>query len=97
MGRIGKERGWPPHSRAQYDALLGPRGALHVGTPELVAEKILREHELFGNTRFLIQFSVGTLPHDRMLRAIELFGTTVAPLVRAEVARRTATPAGTPA
>jgi probable LLM family oxidoreductase len=93
MGRIGRERGWPPQSRAAYDAMHGPRGALHVGTPEQVAEKILLEHELFGNTRFLIQFSVGTMPHDRMLRAIELFGTRVAPLVRAEVARRGATSA----
>ena len=85
MGRIGRERGWPPPTRAQFDAERSPRGALLIGDPQAVIDKILFEHELFGNTRFLIQFSVGTMPHDKMMRAIELYGTEVAPVVRREV------------
>ena len=90
MGRIGRERGWPPMSREQFEAGRSPRGALLVGSPEEVAEKILAQHELFGHDRFLAQMSVGTMPHDRVLHAIELLGTEVAPLVRAEVGRRSA-------
>jgi probable LLM family oxidoreductase len=92
MNRIGRERGWPPMSREHYDAAAELRGANFVGSPQQVIEKILFQHELFGHDRFLVQFSVGTLPHDRMLRSIELFGTEVAPAVRAEVARRKASP-----
>jgi len=90
MDRIGRERGWPPMTRQQFDASRTLRGANLVGSPQEVAEKILFQHEIFGHQRFLIQFSVGTLPHDRLLRSIELFGTEVAPVVRAEVERRTA-------
>jgi probable LLM family oxidoreductase len=93
MTRIGRERGWQPMGRPQFDALRGPRGALVVGSPEEVAEKILLQHELFGHERFLAQVSVGNLPHERVLRAIELLGTEVAPRVREEVARRAATSA----
>src|SRR6188472_2572255 len=89
MTAIGRERGWPPMLRPTFDALRSPRGALLVGSPEQVAEKILFQHELFGHTRFLAQMSVGTMPHAQVLRSIELLGTEVAPLVRAEVARRT--------
>ncbi|HSJ65204.1 MAG TPA: LLM class flavin-dependent oxidoreductase [Gemmatimonadaceae bacterium] len=88
MGRIGRERGWPPPTRAQFDAERSRRGALLIGSPQEVIDKILCEHELFGNTRFLIQLSVGTMPHDTLLRAIELFGTEVAPVVRREVGVR---------
>jgi probable LLM family oxidoreductase len=88
MTRIGRERGWPPMTRAQFDQLRSPRGALVVGSPQEVAEKILFQHELFGHDRFLAQMSVGTLPHAQAMRSIELFGTEVAPLVRAEVSRR---------
>lgn len=88
MNRIGRERGWLPIQRQDYDALRGPRGALLVGSPEQVAEKIVFQHRLFGHDRCLAQFSVGTLPHASVLRSIELFGTAVAPLVRAELARR---------
>jgi probable LLM family oxidoreductase len=88
MNRIGRERGWPPAGRQQYEALRSPRGALAVGTPEQVAEKILFEHELFGNDRYVGQMSVGAVAHTDVLRSIELFGTEVAPVVRAEVARR---------
>jgi probable LLM family oxidoreductase len=96
MNRIGRERGWPPAGRAQYEALRSPRGALAVGTPEQVTEKILFEHELFGNDRYVGQMSVGAVAHRDVLRSIELFGTEVAPAVRAEVARREA-PAPAPA
>ncbi len=88
MNRIGRERGWPPAGREQYEALRSPRGALAVGSPEQVAEKILFEHELFGNDRYVGQMSVGAVQHVDVMRSIELFGTRVAPVVRAEVARR---------
>jgi len=83
MSRIGRERGWPPMTRAQFDALCGPRGALLVGSPQEVAEKILFERELFGNRRFLAHIGVGPQPRAQVMRAIELFGTQVAPAVRA--------------
>lgn len=83
MNRIGRERGWSPMTRAQFDALCGPRGALLVGSPQEVAEKMLFEHQIFDNQRFLAQISVGPLPHAQVLRAIELLGTEVAPAVRA--------------
>ena len=85
MNRIGRERGWPPTTRVDFDAQRTLRGALFVGSPAEVAEKILFQHSLFGHERFLLQLSVGSMPHDRMLRAIELFGTEVAPVVRAEL------------
>jgi probable LLM family oxidoreductase len=88
MDRIGRERGWPPLTREQYDAGRTLRGATVVGSPDEVAEKILWQHELFGHERFLIQFTVGSMPHDKTLKAIELFGTRVAPLVREELSRR---------
>jgi probable LLM family oxidoreductase len=90
MTRIGRERGWAPMSRHQFDTLRSPRGALVVGGPEEVAEKILSQHELFVHQRFLAQMSVGDMPHDRVLHAIELLGTEVAPVVTREVERREA-------
>ena len=88
MNAVGRERGWSPIGRREFDQLRSPRGALAVGSPEEVAEKILFEHELFGHDRFLAQISVGTLPHEQALRAIELFGTEVAPLVRERLGKR---------
>jgi alkanesulfonate monooxygenase SsuD/methylene tetrahydromethanopterin reductase-like flavin-dependent oxidoreductase (luciferase family) len=83
---IGKERGWPPATRAQFDALLGPTGALLVGDPETVAEKILHLNESLGGiARLTFQMSVAALPHAKLMRAIELLGTRVAPLVRTEL------------
>ena len=90
MNKIGRERGWPPMDRAGFDARIAGDGIPWIGEPEAIAEKILREHELFGNTRFLAQGSMGRMPHDAALRSIELFGTKVAPIVREEVARREA-------
>jgi probable LLM family oxidoreductase len=89
MNRIGRERGWPPSGKAEYDALRSPRGAVAAGSPEQVAEKILFEHELFGHQRYIGQMSVGAVAHRDVLRSMELFGTEVAPVVRAEVERRT--------
>jgi probable LLM family oxidoreductase len=89
MNRIGRERGWPPSGRPEYEALRSPRGAQAVGSPEQVAEKILFEHELFAHQRYVGQMSVGAVAHRDVMRSIELFGTEVAPIVRAEVAKRT--------
>ena len=93
MNRIGRERGWPTSGPAQYQALKAPGGALHAGAPEEIAEKILAGHELFGNDRYIGQMSIGAVDHLAVLRSMERFGTEVAPLVRAEVARRAAAPA----
>jgi probable LLM family oxidoreductase len=90
MNRIGRERGWSVMKREQFEASRSMRGALLVGSLEEVAKKILFEHELFGHQRFMAQISVGTLPHDKVMRAIELFGTEVAPAVRKELTRRSA-------
>jgi probable LLM family oxidoreductase len=86
MGRIGRERGWPPPTRQRFDAERSRRGALLVGSPQEVIDKILFQHELFSHQRFLLQMSVGTMPHAKIMRSIELFGTEVAPVVRREVA-----------
>ncbi|KKB12986.1 luciferase [Devosia geojensis] len=81
MSRIGKERGWPPTTRAQFEAGAGPDGAYHMGSPQEVIDKILAQHEWFRHDRFGLQFSVGTLPHDKVMKAIELFGTVVKPAI----------------
>ena len=94
MTRIGRERGWPRMTREQYDAAATLRGSNFVGSPQQVAEKILFQHEIFAHDRFLVQLSVGPMPHQKIMRAIELLGTVVAPVVREEVGRRRATPAG---
>jgi probable LLM family oxidoreductase len=85
MTRIGRERGWPPGTREQFDASTGPQGALLVGSPQEVIDKILYEHELFGHSRFLAQMSVGATPHKQLLRSIELLGTRVAPEIRKHI------------
>ena len=87
MGRIGKERGWPAPSADQFARERSSRGALLVGDPSEVAQKIVAEHGWFRNDRFLLQLSVGATPHREMLKAIELFGTRVAPLVRQALGR----------
>lgn len=89
MTRIGKERGWPPANRQQFDQSVNPQGALLVGSPQQVIDKILYEHELFGHTRFLAQMSLGAMPHDKILHAIELLGTKVAPAVKKYTAQKT--------
>ena len=94
MNKIGRERGWPPMGWDAFETRIAGDGIPWIGEPEEIAEKILREHELFGNTRFLAQSSIGSMPHAEALKSIELFGTKVAPIVRKEIARRqTPTPA----
>jgi probable LLM family oxidoreductase len=85
MGRIGRERGWGPVGRTQFDFEVSPNGAMLLGDPETVARKIIREHQLFGFTRFSLQFTVGSMPHDKVLRCIELYATQVVPMVKAAV------------
>ncbi len=83
MDRIGRERGWPPGTRAQFNQGMEPRGHLLIGSPDQVIEKILAQHQHFGNARYLMQMTVGNVDHDKLLRSIELFATKVAPAVRA--------------
>ena len=85
MTRIGRERGWPPMTRAQFETSSGPQGHLIIGNPKDVADKIIGLHKIFRNDRILVQMGLGALPHKDMLRAIELMGKEVAPLVRAAV------------
>ena len=82
MSRIGKERGWQPMSREQFDYSRTPKGSLMVGGPEQVIDKILYEHALFGNTRFLAQMSLGNMPHEKVMKSIELYATKVVPAVK---------------
>jgi len=82
MTQIGKERGWPPTNRPHFNQSISPQGALLVGSPQQVIDKILYEYELFGHTRFLAQMSIGAMPHQKILHAIELLGTKVAPAVK---------------
>lgn len=86
MSKIGRERGWSGMTREHYEMMREPQGSLLVGSPQQVIDKILYEYELFGNTRFLLHISVGTLPHAKVMRAIELLGTVVAPAVKKAVA-----------
>ncbi len=85
MNRIGRERGWPPQGAAHFEAAAGPDGNLLIGDPERVAARILELHQVFNNTRILIQMAIGTVPHAEQMKAIELLGTKVAPLVRSEL------------
>jgi alkanesulfonate monooxygenase SsuD/methylene tetrahydromethanopterin reductase-like flavin-dependent oxidoreductase (luciferase family) len=80
--RIGRERGWPPVTRAQFEREAGPDGALCVGSPETVATKIVQTARALGLSRFDVKYSAGTLPHAAMMKSIELLGTEVAPRVR---------------
>jgi probable LLM family oxidoreductase len=82
MSNIGRERGWPPTTRAQFEAGRSKQGALLVGSPQQVIDKILYEKELFGLDRFLLHVSVGTMPHHQIMHSIELFGSQVAPVIR---------------
>jgi probable LLM family oxidoreductase len=84
--RIGRERGWPPMTREQFDATTGPDGALFVGSPGTVSAKIVRVARALRLSRFDLKYSAGTLPHDQMMRCIELYGREVAPVVREQLA-----------
>ena len=85
MNRIGKDRGWPPVRREQFEATAGPDGALFVGSPETVARKIVKVTTGLGLARFDLKYSLGTLPHEQLLTSIRLYATEVAPLVRARL------------
>jgi alkanesulfonate monooxygenase SsuD/methylene tetrahydromethanopterin reductase-like flavin-dependent oxidoreductase (luciferase family) len=89
MNRIGAERGWPPTSRAHFEREVGPSGALCVGAPDTVAAKIANTVQALGLARFDLKYSNGTLPHEQLMRSIELFGTRVAPRVRELLAAAT--------
>ncbi|NYF12831.1 putative LLM family oxidoreductase [Pseudoclavibacter sp. JAI123] len=82
MMRIGKERGWSPMQYEQYVQETGERGALYVGSPETVARKIAATVQVLGLQRFDLKYSAGTLPHEHSMKAIELYGTKVIPMVR---------------
>jgi alkanesulfonate monooxygenase SsuD/methylene tetrahydromethanopterin reductase-like flavin-dependent oxidoreductase (luciferase family) len=83
VARIGRERGWAPMSREQFDVSTGPEGALYVGSPETVAAKIVRVAQGLGLQRFALKYSAGTMPHANLMRGVELYATEVAPRVRA--------------
>ena len=86
---VGKERGWPPVTRADFDAQRGPLGALLIGDPDEVAEKIVRHSEALGGiSRITFQMNAGSLPHAKLMNAIELLGARVAPAIRKETADR---------
>lgn len=92
MNRIGRERGWGPTNRAQFDAARGPRGALFVGSPAEVTDKLLAAYETFRFDRVLVQMAIGVYDHRELMRAIELFGAEVAPALRKAAATAPATP-----
>ena len=86
MNVLGRERGWGEYTRASFDAARSFEGALYVGDPQTVAEKIIHLRKQVGITRFMLHVPVGTMPHDQVMKAIELLGTEVAPRVREEIA-----------
>lgn len=87
MDKIGSERGWAPMSREQFEASTTLKGANFIGSPQEIIDKILYQHEIFGHDRFLMQMSVGSVPHQKMMKSIELFATEVAPVVRKELGK----------
>jgi probable LLM family oxidoreductase len=92
MNRIGRERGFGPTSRAEFESKILPDGPYIVGSPDQVVDKILRQHQLFGHQRTLFQLAIGSVGHADLMRAIELLGTEVAPAVRAELGSGLRTP-----
>ena len=90
MNRVGRERGWSPMDRRHFDYLCGPQGPLLVGAPQDIIAKLLYQHELFGNTRFLAQLVIEGIAPASVLRSIELLGTQVAPAVRAALLEKIA-------
>jgi probable LLM family oxidoreductase len=87
MNKLGQERGWAPYTRSTFDAARTLNGALYVGDPKTVAEKIIHLRKNVGITRFMLHVPVGSMPHEEVMKAIELYGKEVAPIVREEVAR----------
>ncbi|CAH0344927.1 LLM class flavin-dependent oxidoreductase [Bacillus sp. CECT 9360] len=87
MNVIGRERGWGHYDRAAFDAARSFEGALYAGDPETVAQKIIHLRKKVGITRFMLHVPVGTMPHADVMKAIELLGKRVAPIVRDEIAK----------
>lgn len=87
MNKLGRERGWAPYDRSSFDFARSFEGALYVGDPETVAAKIIHLRKNVGITRFMLHVPVGTMPHDDVMKAIELLGKEVAPIVRAEITK----------
>lgn len=87
MNKLGRERGWGPYDRSSFDAARSFEGALYVGDPDTVAEKIIYLRKNVGITRFMLHTPVGSMPHEDVMKAIELLGKEVAPRVREEIAR----------
>ncbi|WP_428911504.1 LLM class flavin-dependent oxidoreductase [Niallia sp. Krafla_26] len=85
MSKLGQERGWGPYTRSTFDSARRLEGALYVGSPKTVAEKIIYLRKNVGITRFMLHCPVGTMPHENVMKSIELFGKEVAPMVREEV------------
>lgn len=85
MNKIGRERGWAHYNRASFDAARSFEGVLYVGDPETVAQKIIHLRKHVGMTRFMMYVPISTMPHEQVMRAIELLGTEVAPRVREEI------------
>jgi len=92
MNKIGRERGWGAITRSQFEASRSLHGSDFVGNPDEIIEKILFQHTIFGHQRVLLQLGVGTIAHSKMMRAVELLGTKVAPVVRKEIAQRVKLP-----
>jgi alkanesulfonate monooxygenase SsuD/methylene tetrahydromethanopterin reductase-like flavin-dependent oxidoreductase (luciferase family) len=86
MNRVGKDRGWSPMTRDSFE-YLRQSGPLVVGDVQMAVDKIMHQYELFGNTRFLAQLVTGHTPHQNVLKAIELYGTKVAPIIRKETSK----------
>jgi alkanesulfonate monooxygenase SsuD/methylene tetrahydromethanopterin reductase-like flavin-dependent oxidoreductase (luciferase family) len=82
FGRIGRERGWPPVTYEQFEFGVGPEGSMYVGSPETVAEKIIRNSKLLQTSRFDLKYSNGGMPHGQLMSSIELYAKEVAPIVR---------------
>ncbi|WP_100407454.1 LLM class flavin-dependent oxidoreductase [Bacillus solitudinis] len=87
MNKLGRERGWGHYDRSSFDTARSFDGALYVGDPNTVAEKIIHLRKNVGITRFMLHVPVGSMPHDDVMKAIELLGTEVAPKVREEISR----------
>jgi probable LLM family oxidoreductase len=85
MNRLGRDRGWRPITRAQFEQTAGPNGALFIGSPKTVAAKIARMAEDLGLSRFDLKYSLGTLPHEKLMNSIRLYATEAVPLVREEL------------
>ncbi len=87
MNKLGKERGWGIYDRAAYHAARSFEGALYAGDSETVAQKIIHLRKNVGIKRFMLHLPVGSMPHADIIKAIELLGQEVAPIVREEIAK----------